>query len=152
MFCVRSFLLLFVAPLPSLHGEGDQRPLLTACRDPARVFANAGPDLASDEPVVESENDAMHLCLDSVGETPIANCAFYGIAERTLDAFMFFGDTDEIVFPDRRSYGESHCQIITKQHMETFRQTPPELATKVVLHGKSLVCSYSRNRAATKMK
>lgn len=68
----------------------------------------------------------------------MGECAFCGIANKTVSAVIIWEDSDILAFLDRRPIRRGHCQIIPKQHVETFEQMSPDLAGKVVGLGQRL--------------
>jgi histidine triad (HIT) family protein len=62
----------------------------------------------------------------------MTDCLFCGIANKTVDALILWEDSDIVAFLDRWPIREGHCQIIPKQHVETFEQMAPDLAAKVL--------------------
>ena len=68
----------------------------------------------------------------------INDCPFCDIARKAVEAVLVFEDDDVLAFLDRCPIREAHCQIITKQHFETFEQLPSPLAGKVVEIGQRL--------------
>ena len=65
-------------------------------------------------------------------------CVFCKIAHKAIDAVVLWEDQDLLVFLDRCAVREAHCQVITKQHYDTFEVLPPELAAKIVQIGQRL--------------
>lgn len=66
------------------------------------------------------------------------DCPFCGIADKTVSAVVVWEDEDVLAFLDRSPIREGHCQIIPKQHVETFEQMSPDLAAKVIALGQRL--------------
>ena len=65
-------------------------------------------------------------------------CLFCKIANKSMDAVILWEDSDLVIFLDNTPLREAHCQIITKEHYETFDAMPPELAAKVLHAGQRL--------------
>ncbi len=65
-------------------------------------------------------------------------CVFCRIARRSIEAVVLWEDDELLVFLDRCPIREGHSQIITKQHYETFEETPAELASRIIQVGQRL--------------
>ena len=65
-------------------------------------------------------------------------CIFCQIANKSVESVILWEDEDLLVFLDRCSVREGHSQIITKQHYDTFEQTPEELASKIIVVGQRI--------------
>ena len=80
------------------------------------------------------------------------DCPFCGIGDGTVSAVIVWEDPDVLAFLDRRPIREGHCQIIPRQHVETFEQLSPDLAAKVLDLGQRLArrmkAIYSVDRVA----
>jgi len=61
----------------------------------------------------------------------MTDCPFCGIADKTLDAVIACDDSDVLAFLDRRPIRDGHRQVIPRQHVETFEDMSPQLASKV---------------------
>lgn len=66
------------------------------------------------------------------------DCPFCRIANKTEESVIVWEDSDIVAFLEIRPIREGHCQIIPKQHVETFEQMSPNLAAKILGLGQRL--------------
>lgn len=82
----------------------------------------------------------------------MSECLFCAIASKRVDAVIVWEDSEIMAFLDWKPIREGHCQIIPKQHVETFEQMSPALAAKVLGLGQRLAqrmkVIYSVDRVA----
>ena len=68
----------------------------------------------------------------------MADCLFCSIANKTHSAVILWEDPDVMAFLDNRPIREGHCQIIPKQHFETFEMIPSDIAARVTELGQRI--------------
>jgi histidine triad (HIT) family protein len=68
----------------------------------------------------------------------MTDCVFCRIANKQLDAMVLYEDEDTVAFLDITPIRRGHCQIIPKEHVETFETLRPDLAGKIMLLGQHL--------------
>jgi len=72
----------------------------------------------------------------------MGECIFCDIASKSVESVVIWEDEDLLVFLDRCAVREGHTQIITKMHYETFEQTPPDVAAKMIHMGQRLARKF----------
>ena len=66
----------------------------------------------------------------NMANTP--TCPFCRIAAGEIQPVTLYEDTDIVAFLDIAPVRPGHTLIITRRHIETFEQLPPELAAKIL--------------------
>ncbi len=66
------------------------------------------------------------------------DCPFCAIARKKIEAVIIWEDADLVAFLDRSPIREGHCQIVPKEHYETFERLPPDIAARIIALGQKL--------------
>lgn len=70
--------------------------------------------------------------------TQSTTCPFCRIASGEIQPVTLYEDADIVAFLDIAPVRPGHTLIITRRHIETFEQLPPELAGKILALAQSL--------------
>ncbi|MEM7544009.1 MAG: HIT family protein [Pseudomonadota bacterium] len=66
------------------------------------------------------------------------DCIFCKIASGQIGKELIYEDRDVVAFPDLGQIRRGHSQIVTRRHIETFEDLPPDLAAHVLHVGQQI--------------
>ena len=72
------------------------------------------------------------------------DCVFCAIVDGRIEKTFVYEDEHVVVFPDLGSIRRGHVQIVTRRHIETFEDLPPELAGRVLHVGQTIARAQKR--------
>jgi histidine triad (HIT) family protein len=68
----------------------------------------------------------------------MSDCPFCRIASHRTPGAVIYEDDEVMAFLDTRPIRRGHTQVISKRHVESFDELPPELAGRIVGVGQRL--------------